>query len=856
MAGLGKWLNGALLAAVAVLSGCSAVHLPAIDPSGQRIFLPCPAYTTLSNPCEGIPTIPCWPVPAFQEPPPVPPCDPFLTPIPAVAVPVAPGPAVAPAPVAAPATTPAAPRMPQDRLVVTPTRIVAPVGTEVILLSGICGPDGHYVKKQPVEWSLSQESVGNFVDAGETCDLHTCSWLKHNPPQKRSGSFAVTKTSHESRMLTRGTASKDDDVLVKSGQSWVSLTSGSAGVSYVTAVARGAENWDQRRQLATVIWVDAQWSLPAPAIVAAGQAHVLTTTLNRSSDNLPATNWIVRYEVAGGAPAGFAPNGQSAAEVATDANGRASVQLLPQSAQPGVTQVRIQIISPVNGGDASSRVVVGQGWTSVTWSAPGLTLRMTGPAELALDATATFRIEAANPGDLATRNVTVSVPLPPILRFLSSNPAAEVFGARVQWRLGDLGPRDTRVIELSCRAVRDGHVSVCAQAQAEGNLATEACTAVTISVAAIEVRFVDPPTKARVGDRISFNVEVSNTGTVRIGNVVARDTFDAGLVHAAGETSPIVRSLGSLEPRAVSRFSVTFIARLPGRVCHALDVTGDGGQSAVARTCVDIEQVPLAAQVEVSGPPRGRVGEPLIYTIRVTNTGQGPLTNGRIAVYAVPSLLPEQASPDYRYHEGGLIWELGTLQPNEAPSRQVQCRCVRPDMRAEIRAVFTSEQGVSQTGTASTEIIAAEAAALPDPEEPGVAGGPEAPADTTGNLVLSVAGTSGAVPLGGTTSYILTVKNDRPASDRDVTVTFVLSEGLQFRSFDGGGFALSERVSSDGRTVTVQKVNELRAGETLPALRLEVTAAAAGTQRLRVQVTSLRHPEGVSREIETVVRGG
>ena len=109
--------------------------------------------------------------------------------------------------------------------------------------------------------------------------------------------------------------------------------------------------------------------------------------------------------------------------------------------------------------------------------------------------------------------------------------------------------------------------------------------------------------------------------------------------------------------------------------------------------------------------------------------------------------------------------------------------------------------------------------------------------------------------MGSTTSYILTVKNDRPASDRDVVVTFVLSDGLQFRSFDGGGFGLSERVSADGRTIIVQKVNELRAGETLSALRLEVTAVAAGTQRLRVDVTSLRSPQAASREIETVVRG-
>ncbi len=767
---------------------------------------------------------------------------------------------------------------------VTPTRLVAPVGSEIVLLAGICGPDGHYVTRQPIEWSLSNDSVGNFVDAGDGCDMRSCSFLKKHQAGKETGAFAITRTSTDSRMITRGTASRDDDVLLKKGQSWVSVTSGSPGVSYVSAVATGAENWEQRRQLATVVWVDAQWVLPGPAIASAGQPHVLTTTVTRQSDNMPASNWVIRYEVAGGSPAVFGPQAQTAVEVTTDASGRASAQLVPQSPQPGATQVRIQIMAPVNGGDPSSRVVVGQGFTTITWSAAGLTVRVTGPESLAVDATASFRIEITNPGDLVARNAVATVTVPAFLRFLNSNPAAERFEPRVQWPLGNLGPRESRVLEMSCRAVREGDVRICAQAQAEGNLTAEGCASVHIAGASLAVQFVDPPKTANVGDQVTFNVEVTNTGNTRIANVVARDTFDPGLAHSLGEASPIVRTIGPLEPSAVSRFSVSFIVRKPGRVCHTLDVTGEGGHTAVTQACLDVQQITMDVQVSVTGPAQRRVGEMAEYEIRIANSGQGALTNARIAFYAKPSLLPEKASPDYKYQEGGLVWELGTLKPNDVQTRTVQCSCQREDTGADIRGVFTCDQAITRTGTASTVISGGAAPATPrragraglgdvtppaasaaptaeaekDPvddsgDEPKP--GPSAPAaPATGTLQVSMADTADPLAVGASTSYILTVKNDRNVSDRNVEITFTIPDGLQFRSFDSGGLGLTERQSADRRTVTIAPISELRPGETLRPLRIEASGTKTGTVKVRAEVKSLRSPQPVSVEVETTVR--
>ncbi|MEC7430147.1 MAG: hypothetical protein VYE28_10870, partial [Planctomycetota bacterium] len=56
------------------MSGCSGLRLPAIDPSGERFFLPSGNYTTLNTPeeCGGCGI---FPEPAFSKPANPPRCD-------------------------------------------------------------------------------------------------------------------------------------------------------------------------------------------------------------------------------------------------------------------------------------------------------------------------------------------------------------------------------------------------------------------------------------------------------------------------------------------------------------------------------------------------------------------------------------------------------------------------------------------------------------------------------------------------------------------------------------------------------------------------------------------------------------
>jgi hypothetical protein len=137
------------------------------------------------------------------------------------------------------------------------------VGSEVILLAGVCDGEGYLATSQRIEWSLERGGVGQFVAPG------TRDWLERlsgfdGPPTKVDNSYATANTSCENIILTRGTATPVDDVYVHRGQTWITVTSATEGTSYVSAFAPSVSGWDRRRQTAAVHWVDAQWQFPPP----------------------------------------------------------------------------------------------------------------------------------------------------------------------------------------------------------------------------------------------------------------------------------------------------------------------------------------------------------------------------------------------------------------------------------------------------------------------------------------------------------------------------------------------------------------------------------------------------------------
>jgi uncharacterized repeat protein (TIGR01451 family) len=801
----------AIAAVCAVLGGgCAESRIPRIDPTGERLFVasPEPAHPHIKN---------------------------------------VPG-----------------PPHPWDtvELILTPRNTIAPVGSEVVLLAAVRGPDNYLRTNERVEWQIASGGVGEFVDF-EHGTFHDFLVGDFTRPRKVNGTYVIGSTSRRYLRLTRGTPTPADDVTVLRGQTWVSVTSPVEGTSQVTAFSPDVYGWEARKHTAMIHWVDAQWRFPPPAINPAGSRHVFTTLVMRHTDQAPCVGWRVQYTIADGPPAGFSPSGAPSVEVETNAAGQASAEIFQQQPTPGTNRIAIQVIRPPQaGGPGGARLVVGSGFTSKTWSAPGLSLRKTGPAVGSVGAALTYRIELANSGDMPADGIVLTDEVPEEVSVMSTNPPGQSSGRALQWQVGRLGPAERRVFEVNFRADRPGSITTCAEAVAAGGLRAKQCVTTSIALAVpptatapgpgcvgpsvaaagvLDVRILGPD-RVNVGDTATFEIVITNRGASTATGIVIKDRFDAGLVHER-LSSPIRRLLGEdLPPGQSKRIGVELRAVQAGRLCQSVEVTGNGGIVASAEACVTAVErgaagPPAAAgplSVKVTGPSSAAVGEDVDFFIELGNDGYRPLTNLKVSSEFDLALDPKGAREPVAGYEGdALYWTMASLSPGQKKTYQVRCVCSKEAARACIRVTVTAAEAAVAPQVACLAIRA------------------QAAAPSSG-LSLTVSALHEPVAVGKELTYVIRVTNNGRTDDEQVVVkATVPSQMLPARLGTTG----PSRANFDGQTVTFDPVERIAAGGVL-TYRIRVQAKQTGDARLQAEVTSRAQRQPILSEARTTIVGG
>jgi uncharacterized repeat protein (TIGR01451 family) len=716
-------------------------------------------------------------------------------------------------------------------VVIWPRRVIAPVGSEVVMLAGVCDKDSRLRADENVEWILAPGGVGHFVAVGRRNSLHVLNLLTE-APKKIDNTYMLGTTSSHYLLLTRGTPTTDDDITVQKGQAWATVSSPVEGTSYVSVYGPRVFGWDRHQQTAEIYWVDAQWQFPPPAVNPVGTRHVFTTIVSKYSNRAPVIGWRVRYEITGGPEAGFAPDGAKVAEVPTNELGQASVEIFQPVPAPGVNQISIQVIRPDDSATGAQRMVMGTGSTTKTWSSPDIALRKSGPAQASVGALATYRIEVTNPGDALVRDVVVTDQVPPGMTHVASNPPATVQGTRLEWRLGDVGGRQTRTIEFNVRVDQPGTFNNCASLSTAEGLTAQDCVSTTVTTSALDVR-MSAPEQAVVGQNVTFQLSITNGGTAPATGLRIVARFDAGLQHEVSP-SPLERDLGDLAPGQTATPAITLRVAQPGRWCATVEVVSSAGSLGSAQACVTATQPPAGQQpaihVEKSGPPAAlRVGEIAEFNIFITNTGPVAVNDLRVADHYDVALDPVRATDGYAFVGDDLVWRIDTLPPGRRVRLQIHCRCQQPIARACNRITVTTREGARADGEACLEIQPA-AAEQPTPQP----AQPQQPPGAATNLTITISERQDPVAAGREVDYEVRVVNPGPAADRQVVVTVNASPELAPVIPGTIGPA---RAEFSGQRVQFLPVDQIGPGVTL-TYRLRMRAVRPGRGRVSVQVSS------------------
>jgi len=768
---------------------------------------------------------------------------------------------------------------------VQPRETVASVGSEVVLVAGVCGSDGYLHTNRRLEWSIDPSSVGQFVAVGEN------GWLDiflgdFNRPRKITNVFAIGSTTRTNTRLNRGACRPEEDVYVLRGQGWVSLTSSVEGTSHVTVLAPEVYGWGARLKSSVVHWIDAQWRFPPPAINPAGTQHVFITTVTRQSNQTPCERWRVRYQIVGGPPAGFLPDGAAAIDVPTDAAGQASATIFQKEPRHGTNQISIEVIRPADlPGANGQRLIVGTGATMKTWTGADLSVKKCGPAVAGPGAMLTYQIEICNPGDLAAKDVVASDALPNELTLVSSTPPGEVVGRQLQWRLGELGARQRRTISVTFRADKPGSIVSCCEVVAAGGLKVRDCATTTVAVASLDVQ-VTGPAQAAVGSKVRFEIVVTNRSPTPATGLTITDRLDPGLENpAVNQRNAIERPLGDLAPGAERRVNVTLGVAKPGRLCHTVEVTGKDFAPASQQACLMAvgeaaapgPSVPTAVpnampnavpnavpspgggeppklppnpirpllSVKKTGPKQRLKGEMADFSIALSNTGSVTMQNIKVLDRYDPALLPKFATDEYRLEDGGLAWTVKDLAAGQTAELRIQCLCQSAAAKTCNRVIATTADGGKVEDEACLEIRAASSPPVQKPPAP-------APSAAAGEgLSMSVIGLRNPVTAGKELTYEIKVTNSGPTTYRQATVTATVPDDMIPNPMGTVGPSPT-KPTIKGKSVRFDAVSEFRPNDSL-VYRIRVQTKQPGTWSFRAELTATPLSQPLVKETSTDV---
>ncbi|HMP02660.1 MAG TPA: DUF11 domain-containing protein [Gemmatales bacterium] len=699
------------------------------------------------------------------------------------------------------------------RLEVRPRMAAMRPGDSQVLIATVYDESGQPRRGRRVEWVL--EGKGHILEVDEA-GYHPGRGYKVNER------YAVSYTAYKEHVFDRGNNDPTDDFVIRPGQTWCVITSPIEGDTYVTAYAPGIYNWDRYKVQVETHWVNVAWTFPAPLQCRGGGPCTLTTNVFRRSDGLPLSNYRVRYTVIDGPPAVFQATGARTDEAVTDVLGNGNVTLVQPQPAPGISRIGIEVIRPSDS-PVGPGTIIGRGETAVEWTAPSLAVTKLAPPSVAIGHNFNCTITLTNNGAVESEPLTVRDRIPEGLTFVGSvPPPAGQEGADLVWTVPSVRPGVPDVITVTFRADRAGAFNNLVSVTG-ATTRLEAAAVTLAAEAGLSLSVTAPPT-AFVGEAIPYRITLTNTGAAAASNVVVRSTFDRGLVHARSADKPVETDPFTLEAGRSFTTELVLTAQTEGLLNNRLSAVADGGLSDVADATVRVTQP--RAQLRVTGPSARYVRGRVEWTISARNSQNVPLTDAIIRAQLPGEVTLLEASQGGLQEPGGVVlWNLGTLSPQQEVRLRVAARVEQVAPRALCRVSLTAQPGIQETAENACEFRGVPA------------------------LLMEMTDTADPIRVGEQTTYQLRLTNTGSLVANGIEVVCTGSSELRILQADGPD---GNRGQIEGNRIVFPPRDGL-----IPTTQLVYTivvqGAAPGDGRFRVEVRSNLGPDPVIEEEPTTV---
>ena len=480
-----------------------------------------------------------------------------------------------------------------------------------------------------------------------------------------------------------------------------------------------------------------------------------------------------------------------------------------------------QTAQPVEAG----QIQVARAFPTGNRNTSDLLVEQIGPREVRVGAPYTYQLRVTNLTDQPLTGITLRQRVSDNFK-LSQNEAVKQAGengeeARIE--VGNLGPRQSKTVEVTGTPDHAGTLDTCLSAQYNPPTLCAQVAIVSPQIKAV----AEGPSQADVCQDLVYRYTATNTGTGTAHNVVLQEDLPQGLQTADGGKS-VSLNVGDLGQGQSKTVTARMKATQAGKFTTRATVNSDAGQAQTEQIATSVMAPRLA--VTITAPNEEYAGQPISYRVDVKNVGDAPAAHTRLRVGATPGQVDfvsaeggEGAQLASEKEGGGQ--DLGTIVPGQSRTVTINFRprnggpnafdataqadCARP--------VTTSSNTQLKTITASALVVTHD----PDP-----------------------------VRVGQNVIYHLTVQNKGNVTDHDIKVTATLPESEQFVRGSG-----KTDVTNDGRTITFGTIPTLEPKQTVK-WDVEVKALRPDQANFKASMTTESTPNPAVKIEPTKLFGG
>jgi uncharacterized repeat protein (TIGR01451 family) len=428
-----------------------------------------------------------------------------------------------------------------------------------------------------------------------------------------------------------------------------------------------------------------------------------------------------------------------------------------------------------------------------------LSLEKTAPKEVLVGKPFAYKIRLTNLTMTPLKGVELIGKLSKSVKLTGTQPDAVIEGSHAKWKVGGLGPKQTKTFAMYGLAKTTGLLVGCSEVDFE---VPEVCLSIKAVQPALKIEKV-APASVLLCENIISKIIVTNTGTGKATNIRVQDNLPEGVTTLDGKSAAAF-DFGDIPPGEARQITIRTKASKTGKFTNKATASGDGGLTVSASASTTVVVPKLA--VDITGPKKRFIGRNAVYIITVANKGDAPAKD-TVLLGTIPSgttLLT--ATENATTTPGRISWKLGTIKPGGSRKVTMALKMVKQGLpRTTVVATAYCSKAGSQAVTTVKGIPA---------------------------ILLECVDLEDPIEVNAKETYLITVTNQGSADDTNVVIECTLPEQQVFVSA-----VAPTKETVKGKVVTFAPLKRLAPKATV-TYRVVVRGVKPGDVRFKVSLNS------------------